>query len=102
MLINTELIKSLTGRDKITARMLYGKEFEFVPQFKLYINTNYLPRIIDDTIFASNRINVIEFNKHFSEEEQDKTLKSKLREPDNLSGILNWFLLGWKRQTRKV
>ena len=40
MLINTELIKSLTGRDKITARMLYGKEFEFVPQFKLYINTN--------------------------------------------------------------
>ena len=94
MSVNTELIKTLTGRDKITARKIYEKEIEFYPQFKLFINTNYLPCINDDTLFESNRVNVIEFNKHFTEEEQDKELKTLLRKEDNLNGILNWLLEG--------
>lgn len=94
MVLDVALIKSLTGRDTITARHLYEKEFQFTPVFKLFMNTNYLPRITDPTIFSSGRINVIRFNRHFEENEQDKTLKDKLREPSNLSGILNWCLEG--------
>jgi len=29
----------------VTARFLYGKEFEYRPEFKLWINTNYKPQI---------------------------------------------------------
>lgn len=97
MVIDTGIIKTMTGRDRITARHLYAKEFEFTPQFKLFLNTNHLPRIMDDTMFTSGRVNVIEFNRHFTKQEQDKTLKSTLRKNKNLSGILNWLISGLKK-----
>lgn len=94
MLFDTALLKTMLGRDSIVARHLHEREFEFVPKFKLMINTNYLPTITDDTVFSSGRINVISFDRHFSEEEQDKKLKDRLRQPQELSGILNWCLEG--------
>lgn len=97
MLFNSEMIKTLTGRDKITARQIYEKEIEFIPQFKLIINTNHLPNITDDIVFESNRVHVIEFNKHFTDKEQNKMLKSILQEEENSKGILNWLLEGLKK-----
>lgn len=91
------LLKTLIGNDKITARNLYEREFEFFPYFKLFINTNYLPIITDTTLFYSGRINVITFDRHFDENEQDKSLKTKLRTPENISGIFNWCLDGLKK-----
>lgn len=96
MIIDSALLKTLTGRDKITARFLNQNEFEFYPMFKLFINCNYLPIINDDTVFKSNRINVITFDRHFKEEEQDKTLKDKLKAENEISGIFNWCLEGLK------
>ena len=94
MLIDTALLKSLLGRDSITARHLHQREFSFIPKFKLVINTNYLTAITDDTVFTSGRINVISFDRHFEPEEQDKHLKEKLRQDSELSGILNWCIDG--------
>ena len=96
MIFDAALLKTLLGRDRIVARHLHEREFEFIPVFKLFMNTNYLPIIQDDTLFSSGRINVITFDRHFSEEEQDKTLKNRLRESENLSGILNWCIEGLK------
>ena len=94
MKLNVELIKTLTGRDKITARHLYEREFEFLPAFALFMNTNYLPVALDNSLFTSGRVKVIEFNRHFEPHEQDTKLKQKLRSADNLSGIANWMLQG--------
>ena len=94
MLFDTALLKTLLGRDSIVARHLHEREFQFVPKFKLMINTNFLPTITDDTVFSSGRINVVSFDRHFSEDEQDKKLKNRLRKPKELSGILNWCLEG--------
>ena len=94
MLFDTALLKSLLGRDSITARHLHQREFSFVPKFKLVINTNYLPTITDDTVFGSGRINVISFDRHFEPHEQDKHLKDKLKQESELSGILNWCIKG--------
>lgn len=94
MLFDTALLKSLLGRDSITARHLHQREFEFIPKFKLVINTNYLPTITDDTVFSSGRINVISFDRHFEPHEQDKHLKDRLRQKRELSGILNWCIEG--------
>lgn len=94
MLFDTALLKSLLGRDSITARHLHQREFSFIPKFKLVINTNYLPTITDDTVFSSGRINVISFDRHFEPHEQDKHLKDKLRSSNELSGILNWCIDG--------
>jgi len=96
MVLSAALVKTLTGNDKVTARFLHENSFEFYPQFKIFVNTNYLPRVTDVTVFSSGRVNVIPFEHHFSAEEQDRGLKRKLAEPESLSGILNWCLDGLK------
>lgn len=96
MKFDVALLKTLLGRDKITARHMYEREFEFVPVFKLVINTNYLPVVMDDTLFSSERIKVITFDRHFEPEEQDRTLKRKLKTRENISGLFNWCLEGLK------
>jgi len=94
MVLDVAMLKQLTGRDTVTARHLFEREFEFTPCFKLFMNTNALPMVADETLFTSERINVIPFNRHFEPHEQDKQLKDKLKQPGELSGILNWCLRG--------
>lgn len=94
MKFDVALLKTLLGRDKITARYMYEREFEFTPVFTLLINTNYLPVVSDDTLFSSERVKVISFDRHFKPEEQDRRLKSKLKSEENISGIFNWCLEG--------
>lgn len=97
MLFDVALLKTLLGRDSITARHLFEREYEFIPHFKLFINTNFLPLIQDDTMFSSGRINVVTFDRHFSPQEQDRGLKDELKTPENVSGIFNWCLDGLRR-----
>lgn len=92
MLFDTSLVKTLTGRDRVTARFLHQNEFTFTPKFKLILNTNYLPSVADSTIFKSGRVRVVSFNKHFNENEQNKRLKDELKKESD--GILNWMIEG--------
>ncbi len=94
--LNAALIKQLTGGDSFTGRFLHENPFEFVPEFKIFINTNHLPRTGDDTIFSSDRVKLIPFERHFNPEEQDTSLKSLFKESTNLSGIFNWLIEGYK------
>lgn len=92
MIFDTSLVKTLTGRDRVTARFLHQNEFSFTPRFKLILNTNYLPTITDNTIFKSGRVRVVSFSKHFEENEQNKRLKDDLKAES--AGILNWMIEG--------
>lgn len=96
MIFDVGLLKLLVGRDTITARQLYQCEFEFKPMFKLFINTNTLPIVADDTLFSGDKVNIITFDRHFSQDEQDHGLKNRLETPENISGIFNWCLEGLK------
>lgn len=91
---NASLIKRLTGNDTITARFLHENSFEFRPQFKIFMNTNYRPFVSDQTLFRSGRIKLIPFDRHFAEGEQDQNLKRYFAQPDHLSAVLNWCLQG--------
>lgn len=94
--INASLTKQLTGNSSITARFLNQNSFDFRMQAKIFIDTNHLPNVNDQTLFESGRIKIIPFNRHFEDHEQDKTLKFTLADPENLSGILNWCIEGHK------
>ena len=96
MVIDASLTKQMTGNNTLTARYLRENSFEFKPQFKLFIDTNHLPQISDMTLFESDRIRIIPFNRHFTESERDIDLKLFFAEPANLSGILNWCLEGFR------
>lgn len=93
------LVKQLTGGDKVTARHLYGKEFEFEPEFKLWLATNHKPIIrgTDDGIWR--RLNLIPFTVQIPDHKKDKNLKYKLQ--TELQGILKWAIDGclmWQRE----
>lgn len=96
LVLSAALVKTLTGNDTITARYLHENSFEFKPTFKLFVNTNYLPRIPDLTVFKSGRVKVIPFKHYFDANSQDKNLKATLIQPQNRSGILNWLIEGLK------
>ncbi len=90
------IIKRLTGGgDKITARKLYKDEFEFRPEFKLWLATNHPPVLTVDDDALWRRILKISFDVRVPKEEQDGQLADKLRA--QAPGIFNWMLDGWKR-----
>lgn len=93
--LNAAQVKSMTGNDTINARYLHENSFDFKPQFKLYVNTNYLPVITDMTLFSSNRIFIIPFDRHFEPWEQDNSLKTEFAKAEVQSSILNWLIQGY-------
>lgn len=96
LVLNAALVKTLTGNDTINARFLHENSFDFKPQFKIFINTNHLPAVNDMTLFLSGRVFIVPFERHFDENEQDKSLKQEFAKPEAQSAILNWLIEGWR------
>lgn len=93
--LDEEKIKQLTGGEEISARALYQSAITFLPQFTLWLSCNDLPMVTDKSLFASQRIKVVEFNRHFSPEEQDTHLKNELTSQEAMSGIFMWLVKGY-------
>lgn len=89
LFLNAAQVKNMTGNDTLNARFLHENSFDFKPQFKLYVNTNYLPVINDMTIFSSNRVHIIPFDRYFKEWEQDKSMKSEFATDGAKSAIIS-------------
>ena len=94
---NAALVKRMTGNDTLNARFLHENSFDFRPNFKIFINTNYKPSVSDMTLFYSCRLKLIPFNRHFEEHEQDKGLKAFFSTDVCLSAIFNWCYEGYMR-----
>lgn len=94
--LNIALVKQLTGGDTYTGRFLHENPVEFKPEFKIFVNTNHLPRTSDDTVFSSDRVKLIPFDRHFTPEEQDNGLKKLFRSRESMSGIFNWLVQGYQ------
>ena len=100
--INEGLLKQLTGQDVVTARKLYSAEFEFKPEFKLWMATNHKPIIRGTDTGIWRRIHMIPFMVQIPEEKTDKNLRHKLK--SELMGIFKWCLDGclmWQREGLK-
>ena len=96
MVLDAAKVKAMTGNDTLNARFLHENSFDFQPQFKIYVNTNFLPVINDMTLFSSDRIIIIPFDRHFDEQSRDTTLKRQFAENGVQSAILNWLLEGYR------
>jgi putative DNA primase/helicase len=85
-------VKQLTGRDTVTARFLFGENFDFKPEFKLWLSTNNKPVIqgTDDAIW--DRIRLIPFSQRFEGSKADPKLPDKLRA--ELAGVFAWMVEG--------
>lgn len=90
--LNEGLIKQLTGGSKITCRFLYSDEFEYTPEFKIWIATNHKPVIRGTDFGIWRRIKLIPFEVTIDKSKVDKNLKYKLRE--EMPQILHWAIDG--------
>lgn len=85
-------VKSLSGQDTVTARFLHQEFFEFKPQFKIWIASNYRPLVSGADLGIWRRLKLIPWNVTISPQEDDTGLFDKLC--DELPGILNWAVKG--------
>ena len=96
--LSESLVKQITGGDSLSVRELYGKYFEFTPQFTVWLAANTQPDIRGADYGIWRRIKMIPFKVTFSAEEQDRDLQNKLLAEG--PGILNWMLegcLSWQK-----
>jgi putative DNA primase/helicase len=90
-----EIIKKMTGSEKITARHLYREDFEFMPDYKLWLIANDAPRVRYDSDAMWRRMIRLPFDKVVPPKKRDKNVKEILRTPE-ISGaaIMAWMVRG--------
>jgi P4 family phage/plasmid primase-like protien len=98
--LNDVMIKRATGHDVITANPKYGSTIEFKLVAKMFMITNNIPKMDNDTALWS-RLLLIPFNATFvkepnlpNEKQIDLDLEEKLSTPEQKSALLKWLLQG--------
>lgn len=88
-------IKKITGGEPITARFLYGQEFEYFPQFKVVWATNHKPVIIGTDKGIWRRIRLIPFLYTWPQAERKPLEEAKRDLLAQAEGILAWMVEGY-------
>jgi P4 family phage/plasmid primase-like protien len=85
-------LKTLTGGDPITARVMHGNPFTYIPTFKLILSGNHKPHLrrVDEAIRA--RLALVPFTVLIPPDERDKHLADKLK--SEWPAILQWMIDG--------
>ncbi len=94
-----EIYKKIASGEYIDVNPKYIPPFSFRPFCKMIFAINEWPHIDDKTFAFFRRMLIIDFNKIYSEDVQDKILKKKLI--TELPGILNWAIRGLARIKEK-
>jgi putative DNA primase/helicase len=93
--LNAAKIKTLTGGNYVYCAFKRREHFNYRPQFKIWLSSNH-PINLDVTDDAAwSRVRVIPFPVSFLDRE-DKELKARLAQPENLAGVLRWAVSGAK------
>lgn len=111
-MVNTGKFKELTGGDSISANRKFRSRLKFTSYAKLIFAANQIPSSKDQSDGFFSRWIILDCpNKFYTVEEiaamaehektnvkvADRQLLSKLTSPEELSGLLNWGLVGLKR-----
>ena len=92
-------LKSLTGGDPVTARLMRQDFFTFEPQFTLLVAGNHKPafRSVDEAV--RRRVQLVPFSQNIPPAERNPNLSDELR--SEAAAILRWAVDGcaaWQRE----
>ncbi len=88
-------VKLLTGGDVLTARRIGAQPFEFRPCFKLILQSNFLPSLVDSTDEGiKRRLVIVPFTATIPN--RNTKLKQALLSEANLNACLAWLVEGCK------
>jgi len=90
--LDADRFKALVGGDEVSARLMRQNPRTFRPRAKLWITTNSLPRVADDSDGMWRRIVPVPFTVSFTGSKIDYDLEAKLKA--EAPGILAWMLDG--------
>lgn len=90
--LDEEMVKTLTGGDRLKARRMREDYWSFDPTHKLVLAANHRPRITGTDHAIWRRIRLVPFDVVIPATDQDHHLADKLRA--ELPGILNWAVQG--------
>lgn len=88
-----DLLKRLSGRDRVRSRALYQESVEWVPECTIWVATNNAPRFNSDDNAIWRRTKLIPFNTVFSDSGEIFDYARKVLALEH-AGILNWLLAG--------
>jgi putative DNA primase/helicase len=88
-----DLLKRLSGRDRVSSRTLYQEAVEWTPECTLWIATNNPPKFNSDDDAIWRRTKLIPFTTVFRGEGEVTDFARKMLLPE-AAGILNWLLAG--------
>ena len=91
--LDAATVKHLTGGDSVMCCEKFKPHFSYRPGFKLWLLSNHDVRVDVDDPAAWGRVVRIPF-PHSFKVNPDKTLKERLKRPENLVGILAWAVEG--------
>jgi len=91
-MLNEGKIKIMSSGDTLPARPMFGHPFRFEPEFKLVIDTNYLPDINGTDWGIWRRINIIPFNYTVPKKEINVNLLEDLKK--HSKAVLAWMIEG--------
>jgi len=94
---NESLLKDLTGNDDIQARFLHKEFFEFKPTHTLWLYGNHKPIIRGSDYGIWRRMVMIPFTVTISKEKQVPAATLLKQFENELPGILNWAIEGYKQ-----
>jgi putative DNA primase/helicase len=98
-LMKSEVLRALTGGDRLEAERKHRDSFSFLPFAKLVFSTNKLPPVKEDEVDAFfKRWIIIQFPYEFEDDPgKRKQILDSCTTDEEKSGILNWALEGLRR-----
>jgi putative DNA primase/helicase len=89
-------VKRMSGQDTVRACFKHKDSYQFRPQWKIWLATNDRPQVAAGDDAAWDRIKTIPFDTKFRGTERQIEDLDKLLLAEEASGILNWFIAGYK------
>jgi len=96
---NEAKVKTTTGGSEVYCAHKHKDFFGYRPQYKIWLSSNEPVNADPDDDAVWSRIRVLEF-PHSRLGSEDKTLKTRLRTPEALAGLLSWAVEGAVRWYR--
>jgi putative DNA primase/helicase len=100
--LDEELIKRITGGDRVTSRALFQDNVTWKPRFTMFMATNHRPQMAAEDGAIWRRVKPVEFPVSFFEEgrKADVGLADRIIGRE-LPGVLNWILDGARRYAKQ-
>ena len=95
--LDPETFKLLVTGENITVMRKYLPPLETSFDFPIFLTCNHLPKVKDDSSAVYNRCLIVPMEHVFNPDEAPAEATSSTVIREELAGVLNWALEGWRR-----